>query len=158
MRISWKSGVVASVVALAATLSVASAPAEASALSFRIKNVATGKCLKWNGTHHAITQVSCNATTMTQQWGKSGTGLITLSDSLPGQDCMTGDSNHEKTVQGRACFEVDSRRTTWRLRSYNRGDKTPIGNPLCGMLKVTASGTVTCGKKVDGDRDLWVIA
>jgi hypothetical protein len=157
VKISWKSGMIAGVLALSATMTFAGAPAEAQALSFKIKNVTTGKCLKWNGTHHAITQVKCDNSTMKQQWGSAGGQLISLSNTLPGQDCMTGSTKHEKKVEGRACYEVEKRRTAWNAVSFNRGAKTPIVNPLCGLLKTTPSGAVTCGKKVAGNRDEWII-
>ncbi|MET9448789.1 ricin-type beta-trefoil lectin domain protein [Streptomyces cinerochromogenes] len=159
MRISWKSATLATVLALSTTLGVASTSADAAALSFRIKNVKTGKCLQWNGYHKAITQAKCSNSTMKQQWALGGTTLVTLSVPLPGQDCVTAPAKHEKKVAGGNCTLDDPRRTTWRIASHDRHAKTPFVNPVCGLLKTTssASGAVICGKKVPGTWDEWII-
>jgi hypothetical protein len=157
VRITAKFGISACLVAMCALLATTSTPANAAALTFRIKNVTTGKCLKWNGRGEPLTQAKCKDVN-NQSWGRSGTTLITLADALPGQGCMTGPSKREKRVYGQSCSDVsDSRRTTFHASSYNRGDKTAFGNPVCSYLKISGSGKVVCGKRVSGNRDMWII-
>jgi hypothetical protein len=135
-----------------AALAVTPTPAQAGGLNFRVTNVATGKCLKWNGSNKAITAVTCSSKTKTQLWGWAGDNLATLSVPLPGQDCMVGTGKHETGVRGGSCSSAD---VNWWHSQDAGGKKTALASPKSGYLKITKSGKVIAGARVSGDRDQW---
>ncbi|MBW5420679.1 hypothetical protein GKQ77_03725 [Streptomyces sp. BG9H] len=159
MKFTRKAGAAASTLIMCATFGITSteAHADAQAIVFHLKNVSTGKCLKWNGRGKVITQAKCKRAN-NQYWGFAGTQLITIADDLPGQGCMTAATKREKQPKGRSCYAVeDQRRNSWWVSSEQIGDVTSVANPLMGHLRVTKSGKVVAGKTVNGNRDRWKI-
>ncbi|MEU8954301.1 ricin-type beta-trefoil lectin domain protein [Streptomyces sp. NPDC048518] len=159
MRFTLKSAAAACTLAMCATLGTVSteAHADAQAISFHLKNVTTGKCLKWNGRGKPVTQAKCKRAN-NQYWGFAGNQLVTLSDDLPGQGCMTAPTRREGRVTGRSCFAVEEqRRTSWWVSSEQIGDTTSVANPLFGHLRVTKAGKIVCGKMINGNRDRWKV-
>lgn len=156
MRFARKSGAVACATAVSIMFGVVAtaSPAQADrAVYFRLRNVTTGTCLKYNGIGKVVTQVKCG-TAMNQYWGKAGVQLIAMGDRLPGLSCLTSGNGHELKVKVKDC---DGRReSAWLLRTTAPHQKTTVGGPVCGYLKVI-SGNVVCGKRVAGDRDNWEI-
>ncbi|GGP33042.1 hypothetical protein GCM10018980_77100 [Streptomyces capoamus] len=160
VKFARKIGAVASATSVCVALGVigSASPAQASQLSFRLKNAVSGKCLQWNGIDgQDISQVKCK-NALNQYWGRAGQKLITMSGGLVGEGCVTSQNGHEVHASGYACYKYDLRHNGWSILSTNRGAKTPVGNAVCGVLKTTEGGNVLCGKKVPGDRDVWVIA
>ncbi|MFF7367895.1 RICIN domain-containing protein [Streptomyces tricolor] len=159
MKFTQKIGAVASATSVCVALGVigSAPPAQASQLTFRLKNSVSGKCLQWNGIDgQNITQAKCK-NAKNQYWGRAGQKLITISGGLIGEGCVTSPSGHEVHPTGQPCSEYDLRHNGWSILSTNRGAKTPVGNAVCGMLKTTKKGSVLCGAKVSGNRDVWII-
>ncbi|MGW2491803.1 ricin-type beta-trefoil lectin domain protein [Streptomyces sp. NPDC001606] len=157
MGIAFKSCAVACATAASVMLGVVgtASPAQAGAAQFRLRNVTTGTCLKYNGDGKAVTQVKC-AKVRSQYWGRAGQYIVTMADAIPGLTCLTSGNGHEKSVTVKDCNDADITHNGWGVTSTNPHDKTVVANPVCGYLKVI-SGKVICGKRVAGNRDLWEI-
>ncbi|MBP2049198.1 hypothetical protein J2Z21_002129 [Streptomyces griseochromogenes] len=132
-------------------------PAQASStLWFRLRNVTTGQCLMYNGDGKAVTQAKCQVVKK-QLWARAGQNIVTANDRIPGLTCLTSANGHEKPVTVIDCSKSDITHNGWTIRTTTLHQKTIVGGPSCGYLKVV-SGKVICGKRMlDSDRDYWEI-
>ncbi|WP_157878891.1 RICIN domain-containing protein [Streptomyces sp. CT34] len=117
---------------------------------FNIKNVATGKCLKFNGMGHPVTAEACDVEVQQQRWAMNPDGIISVAAGNPAYGpCLLAKKGGGGDVYVNTC-NFDGWTPGFVVSSFHDREKAIYANPAAGCyLKVSGSDAVCTPGQTD---------
>ncbi|ANZ16480.1 ricin-type beta-trefoil lectin domain protein [Streptomyces noursei] len=151
-----KFGAVVAGVAAAGVAMLGTTPASATPVpGFNVKNIATGKCLRFNGIGHPVTAETCNVEVQQQRWAMHPDGIISVAAGTPTMGpCLLAKKGGGGDVYVNSC-NFSGWSSAFVVSSFHNKEKALWANPGAGCyLKVSGSNAV-CTPGQDG-RQWWM--